>query len=163
MNRKIDGRNRPTESKKWLCEVQKNNFQKGKGSTDLESRFLIYRSMKNRPYMVHMLWLIIMNNKVWCNVYPSKEIYHFVKKVFKNETGVRDIPDLLVCTPPKAGTTNWSKVLWQLKYLNELGILVDKDDKKYINYTNLYKLWFRNFRMLHKNLERSERSWKSLT
>ena len=91
---------------------------------------------------------------------PSKEIYHFVKKVFKNETGVRDIPDLLVCTPPKAGTTNWSKVLWQLKYLNELGILVDKDDRKYINYTNLYKLWFRNFRMLHKNLKRSERSWK---
>ena len=68
-----------------------------------------------------------------------------------------------MCTPPKAGTTNWSKVLWQLKYLNELGILVDKDDKKYINYTNLYKLWFRNFRMLHKNLERSERIWKSLT
>ena len=69
-----------------------------------------------------------------------KEIYHFVKKVVKNETGVRDIPDLLVCTPPKAGTTNWSKVLWQLKYLNKLGILVDGEDKKYINYTNLYSL-----------------------
>ena len=88
---------------------------------------------------------------------PSKVYYHKVYKIFKNETGVRDIPDLLVCTPPKAGTTNWSKVLWQLKYLNELGILVDKDDKKYINYTNVYKLWFRK---TLKNFERSERGWK---
>ena len=62
-----------------------------------------------------------------------------------------------MCTPPKAGTTNWSKVLWQLKYLNELGILVDKDDKKYINWTNLYSL---RFRKILKNFERSERSWK---
>ena len=73
------------------------------------------------------------------------EAYHFVKKVFKNETGVRDIPDLLVCTPPKAGTTNWSRVLWQLKYLNELGILVDKEDRNYINMKNLYSLWFGNY------------------
>ena len=54
----------PTVGKKWLCEVQKNNIQKGKGSTDLESMFLIHRSMKNRPYMDHILWLIIMDNKV---------------------------------------------------------------------------------------------------
>ena len=67
-----------------------------------------------------------------------KGIYHFVKKIAKNETGVRDIPDLLVCTPPKAGTTNWQKVIWQLEYLNKLGILVDSEDEKYINYKNLY-------------------------
>ena len=89
---------------------------------------------------------------------PLKEIYHMVKKVFKNDTGVRDIPDLLVCTPPKAGTTNWSKVLWQLKYLNDLGILVDKDDLKYINYTNLYKDWLRK---ISKNFEISEKRWKT--
>ena len=80
---------------------------------------------------------------------PYRELYHFVKKVVKNETGVRDIPDLLVCTPPKAGTTNWSKVLWQLKYLNKLGILVDGEDKKYINYTNLYRLRFQKY--FHNN------------
>ena len=76
---------------------------------------------------------------------PSKEVYHFVKKVHQNVTGVRDIPDLLVCTPPKAGTTNWSKVLWQLKYFNKLGILIDKEDRNYINMTNLYSLWFGNY------------------
>ena len=63
-----------------------------------------------------------------------------VKKVSRNETGIRDIPNLLVCTPPKSGTTNWQKFLWQLKFLNEQGILVDADDKKYINFTNLYQL-----------------------
>ena len=92
---------------------------------------------------------------------PSKEVYHFVKKVHQNETGVRDIPDLLVCTPPKAGTTNWSKVLWQLKYLNELGIKVDKEDRNYINMTNLYSLWFGNYDS--ENFERPERSWKNPT
>ena len=85
----------------------------------------------------------------------QKAIYHKVYKIFKNETGVRNIPDLLVCAPPKAGTTNWSRVLWQLKYLNELGILVDKHDKNYINYTNIYKLWLQN---IPKNLTRSENS-----
>ena len=92
---------------------------------------------------------------------PSKEVYHFVKKVHQNVTGVRDIPDLLVCTPPKAGTTNWSKVLWQLKYLNKLGILVDKEDRNYINMKNLYSLWFGNYDS--ENFERSERSWKNPT
>ena len=84
-----------------------------------------------------------------------------MKKVHQNETGVRDIPDLLVCTPPKAGTTNWSKVLWQLKYLNELGIKVDKEDRNYINMTNLYSLWFGNYDS--ENFERPERSWKNPT
>ena len=91
---------------------------------------------------------------------PPKEVYHFVKKVDQNVTGVRDIPDLLVCTPPKAGTTNWSKVLWQLKYLNKLGILIDKEDRNYINMSNLYSLWFL---MILVKLERSERSWKNPT
>ena len=76
-------------------------------------------------------------------------------------TGVRVIPDLLVCTPPKAGATNWSKVLWQLKYLNKLGILVDKEDRNYINMQNLYSLWFGNYDS--ENFERSERSWKNPT
>ena len=58
---------------------------------------------------------------------------------------MRDIPDLLVCTPPKAGTTNWSKVLWQIEYLNKLGKLVNKEDKKYINYKNLYSLRFQKY------------------
>ena len=60
-------------------------------------------------------------------------------KTNKTDAQTRKIPNLKVCTPPKSGSTNWSKALWQLKYFSELGILVDKDDKRYINYTNLYQ------------------------
>ena len=81
-----------------------------------------------------------------CNVLTNKqhENYYQVNHIDKNKTSVKKMPRLIVCTPPKSGTTNWSKVLWQLKYLNELGILVDKNDKNYINFTNLYKEWFEN-------------------
>ena len=101
---------------------------------------IVYRLLYDKPFI------------------PSKGIYHKVYKIFKNETGVRDIPDLLVCAPPKAGTTNWSRVLWQLKYLNELGILVDKHDENYINFTNIYQLWLRN---IPKNWKRLKNSVKS--
>ena len=105
------------------CQIHTNDNFKGLGLTTVQVE----------------LWPRLKMMGPWI---PVKAIYHMVKKVTRNETGVRDIPNLLVCTPPKSGTTNWQKFLWQLKYLNEQGILVDADDKKYINFTNLYQAWF---------------------